>query len=139
MERTLYFVSPVASDARFARKRAVVDRLGRELGFTALYPMDRLAEFGSEGRAPYPLSEVGRLMRESAMVVVDLSFERPSCYFELGVAQSVHDRVALIAERGTTIHQHGGHSDVHLYQSIEQYGEVLESVISAMLRLSPQG
>ena len=57
------------------------------------------------------------------MLPSDLSFERPSCYFELGMAQAVAPRCSLIAERGTTIHQHSG--TVSFYAGLEEYRQLI--------------
>jgi hypothetical protein len=65
------------------------------------------------------------------LVVADLSLERPSCYFELGMAQTVGVPCFLIAEQGTRIHQHSG--EVIFYASLEDYRRLISLAISSLV------
>jgi nucleoside 2-deoxyribosyltransferase len=60
-------------------------------------------------------------LEDADIVLADLSFERPSCYFEVGFAQALGKRVALIATDGTAIHQVIGRDALIFYNTISDY------------------
>lgn len=53
----------------------------------------------------------------ATLVIADLSLQRPSCYYELGLAQALGRTTLLVAEEGTDVHQAFGRSDVLFYKS----------------------
>lgn len=64
------------------------------------------------------------------LVLADLSDERPSCYFELGLAEALRRPIALVAERGTRIHQTSYRHQVQYYGSIAEYAATVEKILS---------
>ena len=58
-------------------------------------------------------------IKKASFVIADLAYERPSCYYELGLAQAMGKLTFFIALAGTKIHQTYG--DIHFYEGIEQY------------------
>ena len=66
---------------------------------------------------------------EACFALVDLSFERPSCYYELGLLESVGTKVYLIAAQETPIHQSSYRTFVTYFRNIEHYAEIVESII----------
>ena len=62
------------------------------------------------------------------LVIADLSFERPSCYFELGMAQAKRIPTFLLAQHCTQLHQHAG--DVHFYSNLEEYSHLIKTAIT---------
>ena len=68
-------------------------------------------------------------LRNSDLVMADLTFERPSCYYELGLAEAVGANVALVAKTGTEIHQSAARHQVNTYDTLEQYREVVAGLV----------
>src|SRR5215218_10628548 len=114
MRSTVFVIMPVGSDPRFAERRSAIEAAISACGLDAHFPFEDGSHTGFD--LPAMLSQ----LRSSAVVVADLTLERPSCYFEVGVAQTVHPSVVLIAEQGTTIHQVGGAEAVSFYASIDE-------------------
>ena len=56
-----------------------------------------------------------------AFILADVSLERPSCYFELGLMRATNVPIYLIAAEATPIHQVGdsGAADVAFYSSLD--------------------
>lgn len=108
-----YVISPVASDTAFADKRVILEEAGGHFGLHPFFPLDN---------AYLSKADLLASIRSAALVIADMSFERPSCYFELGLAEGINASVSLLATTGTHIHQVGDRP-VHFYSSIEQYRE----------------
>lgn len=68
-----------------------------------------------------------KAFNQSSLVFADLSFARPSCYFELGIAQALGCECMIVAEEETELHQHAG--EVTLYRGITGLNRVLEATI----------
>jgi hypothetical protein len=121
-----YVISPVAADPDFGRKKAVLTAVAHSLGVKPLFPLDR-----SLGEA---LERAGEDIRKAQLVLADLSYERPSCYFELGLAEATGVEVAIVANTGTPIHQVGYASQVNFYKDLTQYERVVRELLGSHFR-----
>ena len=75
-----------------------------------------------------------RTFDEATFALVDLSFERPSCYYELGLLESVGTKVYLIAEQGTPIHQSSYRASIMYFDNIEHYKEIVTFIVDEATR-----
>lgn len=113
-----YVICPVASDPSFTFKRGIIERVARALGLEPVFPLN--------ASPPVPISV---LMTGTAFALADLSLERPSCYFELGVAYARGLRRFVIAREDTPVHQTGDQGEVEFYRDAE-YEVVLRRVLT---------
>ncbi|MYT73210.1 MULTISPECIES: hypothetical protein [unclassified Streptomyces] len=126
MNRYIYSIMPVSTDADYQEKRASLGRVAAEFDLSVHFPLDRgLPEAGEE----FDLSTVVSEMRQATLVIADLSLERPSCYYELGLAQALGSRVALIARVGSNIHQAFGRNSVTHFQDLQDYPAVVRRAL----------
>src|SRR5437016_2699919 len=98
-------IMPVRSDGAFPKKKRILEAIAREATLTWHIPDYSEPESFNLERA---LDQLGKAL----IVLVDLSLERPSCYYELGLAQALRKRTFLIAPANTRIHLASGRSDV---------------------------
>lgn len=118
----VYYISPVGSDPDYASKRDILARVAADRGVLFFFPLDHRASFSVH----VALSD----LRTSHLVIADLSLERPSCYFEVGLAQATGLPVVLIAAAGTVIHQAGGTEGVVEYTDLASFQAVVEHSLS---------
>jgi nucleoside 2-deoxyribosyltransferase len=120
----IFIVTPHSHDPEFeAKMRALSDaarEVGAEIGWTSPASLKNTAD-ESVGLAE---------LRRSDAVMGDLSFERPSCYFEIGLAYGMDKPVFLIAKRGTQLHQVIGREAVEFYSGLDEYKKVAIKVLS---------
>ena len=77
----VYIIGPVRSDPQYKQKRQVLADISSGYQYQFFFPFERYKSFS--------LDAVRSDLRNAAVVIADLSLERPSCYFELGVAQAL--------------------------------------------------
>lgn len=118
---TLFIVAPHAADVEFKLKMASVGRVATDLGIAAIWAV------GAERNVSIGLGN----LRNADIILADLSFERPSCYFEVGFAQALGKAVALIAKTGTAIHQVIGGDAVLFYNSLSAYEDVVRQALKS--------
>lgn len=118
-----YIVAPVGSDPEYAAKRAIVSEVAAPFGVTPLFPLDRSPLVAME--------RASNDIRSARFVLADLTFERPSCYFELGVAEATGVDVCIIAKAGTAIHQIGYASQVSFYRDLADYKRVVTDLLNS--------
>lgn len=118
-----YVISPVAADPDFEAKRAIVASIARSLDVEPLFPLDR-----DPGVA---LERASEDIRKARFVLADLSLERPSCYFELGLAEATGVEVDIVAKAGTPIHQVGYASQVTFYRDLDDYKRIIRRLFEA--------
>jgi len=63
-------------------------------------------------------------MRTSDFVFADLTHERPSCYFEIGIAESCGAALVTVAAEGTDIHQMSRPNDTKFFSSLEEFRDI---------------
>ena len=123
MTSDAYIVMPVGSDSSYPRRRAAIEAGTSAAGYTAYFPLDKLPV------GNFDLEKATTDLKAAAAVIVDLTHERPSCYYELGLAQALNPQVLVFAEHGTVLHQLYGRERVYFYESIE---DLAASVTSAL-------
>ncbi len=79
----------------------------------------------------FDLADLSAELERSDVVLADLSGERPSCYYEVGVAETLGKPLLVIAREGTPIHQLGMRSLTRFYKSIAHMESVLEDCLAA--------
>jgi hypothetical protein len=120
----VHVIMPVGSDPLFADKRAAINVAIERAGLQARFP-DYLPH-----QPTFVLSELIREIRGADLVIVDLSHERPSCYYELGLAEAMGGKVNIIAEIGTPIHQSAARSLVRYYRDMADLTRTVESALN---------
>ena len=117
-----YVITPVRSDPDFDKKNRVLREVGAGYKCVPFFPFEHIK--------PYSIDCALEHLRTAQFVLADLSHERPSCYFELGLAQAVGTPVIIIAENGTSIHQIGDTARVLWYSCIEEYRETVNKILA---------
>jgi len=125
----LYVISPVAADPDFTAKRALVAAIATSLGVEPLFPLDRDPSVA--------LERAFDDIRRAKFVLADLTLERPSCYFELGLAEATGVDVVIVAKTGTPIHQVGYASQVSFYRNLGEYETLIRQLLETKLANSP--
>lgn len=126
-----YVIMPVGADKQFADKKSILQRVAKKEDLTPYFPFDRA------NNIIFELNGTLAVLKDSDFVLADLSMERPSCYFELGLAQALGKDVYLIAEQGADIHQAHGRSRTHFYSGLQSYEEVVVSVLKKAKQVKP--
>ena len=68
-------------------------------------------------------------LKKAEIIVADLSFERPNCYYELGYARAIGKKIITIASKGSKVHFDVEHYDCLRFTS----GEELEGELQKKL------
>ena len=66
-------------------------------------------------------------IKKAEIIIADLSYERPNCYFELGYAKALGKDVIIIARKGTKVHFDVDHYDYISFEEEEQLASELET------------
>lgn len=112
MRKYAYIIMPVQSDLSYPVRRAAIESALDELGMEGHFPLDVVTIEGE-----FDLQQTLGEFEGATLVIADLSLQRPSCYYELGLAQALGRTTLLIAEEGTDVHQAFGRNGVLFYKS----------------------
>ena len=121
---------PVGSDPLVEDKRRVLCVAIKESGREARFPVYRPDE------PPFDITKLVDELQRADSVLADLSHERPSCYYELGVAQAIGKPICLIAQAGTAIHQCANRHSVRFYNDLS---DLKLNVVGALGRGTNRG
>ena len=123
----VYYISPVGSDPDYASKRKLLAMVAERCAVEFFFPLERRRTF----LATLALEDI----RACRLVIADLSLERPSCYFELGLAQATGTPIVLIAAEGVALHQGSRVGRVFRYEDLKSYRVAVELALSSALLL----
>jgi nucleoside 2-deoxyribosyltransferase len=126
-----YIIMPVGGDQQFASKRSILEQVADKEGLIPYFPFDRTSNM------TFDKERTLSILRDSDFVLADLSMERPSCYFELGLAQALGKDVYLIAQQDTDIHQAHGRGLTRFYEGLSGYEQVVSSVLKDARETKP--
>ena len=116
-----FVIMPLRVDSNVkAKRKAILDIIGDD----AILPQDRV----NDPQPPFDIDLALETLKSVDLVIADLSFERPSCYFELGMAQAIGIPSFLIAERGTQLHQYAG--NVKVYTDLREFRQLISSAVA---------
>lgn len=118
----IYFITPVGSDPQYQLKRELLAQISKNTGREFFFPLERHSSF--------TLDTARADLCNASLVIADLSLERPSCYFELGIAQALGVPVCIIAVLGTTLHQMAIPNSALLYPDLGQYSEIINQAVT---------
>jgi hypothetical protein len=114
---------PIGADPRAPAKAAVIRDVARSMNLDVHIPTYDLA-------APqFDLATTLRDLKGASLVLADLSSERPSCYYELGLAEAVGTPVRVIAHTGTDIHQTSSRAQALYYDNLDDFKRVVHRAI----------
>jgi nucleoside 2-deoxyribosyltransferase len=99
MMKRFFLITPFKCDPDFESKKAIISKLAEEHGMVLLMADEELVKSGQY------VSGSLEMIIKADFVIADLSYERPSCYYELGYLQAMNKRVYLLAMQNTIIHQ----------------------------------
>jgi hypothetical protein len=122
----IYFIMPVGSDASFSSKRAALNHLLEQFRMEGHFPLE------SRAHMSFRSAQAVADMREASLIIADLALERPSCYYEVGLAHGAGLAVACIAPAGTAIHQLDRRHQLTYYEGEEDYVRVVSELISGV-------
>jgi nucleoside 2-deoxyribosyltransferase len=117
----IFYIAPHNIDSEFETKfqslKSIAEKCDIEI-FTGI----------KTGEHQFDLDKTIALYKEVDYFIADLSFVRPSCYYEIGYAQAMNKKTKLIALKNTEIHQVKG--NVNFYSDVNDYRKIIEKLIT---------
>ncbi len=120
---SVYVIMPVSSDPQAHLKSQFLSDVAVQLQLQLCLPRYEKAD------AVFNLGETLEMMRNAAFVFADLSLARPSCYYELGLAEALGKPVYAIAQTGTDIHQTSFRNQVKYYAGLDDFQSVVKEIL----------
>jgi nucleoside 2-deoxyribosyltransferase len=125
--KNVFMISPYTIDFLYYKKKEAVDILSKKYDVNFIR-----AEDNTTGRS-LNAEETAVLLHQCSYAIADLSYERPSCYYEVGYLQAIKKPVYLISATNVPLHQALGIGNVMLYDSLNDYEKTIENIIINIL------
>ncbi len=120
MSQSVFVIMPISGIQTASAKLRILTEVAQERNWSAHLP-------AYDPDAPdFNLNETIREMHASNLIVADLTGERPSCYYELGLAEALHLPIFAIAERQTEIHQTSIRGEVRSYANLDEFTQLIK-------------
>ncbi len=118
-----YVIMPFRSDQSSTIKRKIIEDIAQEYRLVAHFP-----EY-SPDRPSFNVKAAILVLSNADFVIVDLSLERPSCYYELGLAEALKRPVYLIAKAGTDIHQTANRDKAFFFEDFAEFEDIVRTIL----------
>lgn len=122
----LFVITPYKSDILYEKKKTIVTNLSISKGINTYY-------YTSYNNISDSKIDT-KLYKNSDFFIADLSYERPSCYFEIGYVQALNKPIFLIAKKFTVIHQLENKESIRLYDDLLSYSKLIDSILTYALK-----
>ncbi len=119
----IFYIAPHNIDSEFAPKFQSIKSIAEKHSIEILSGIKTREQ-------QFDLDKTIELYKEVDYFIADLSFARPSCYYEIGYAQAMDKRTKLIALKNTEIHQVKG--NVNFYSDLNDYRRIIEKLITVI-------
>lgn len=70
------------------------------------------------------------ILKGCKFVLADLTLERPSCYYELGLAEALGKKIYITAKTNSNIHQTSHRKNINYYDSSSELKKIIEKILS---------
>jgi nucleoside 2-deoxyribosyltransferase len=124
-DKRIRVLMPIGSDPAYRAKQIEIAEAAAANGYVAVFPSYDPAE------PNFHLDQFVDDIGSSTIVVADLTGERPSVYFELGVVQALGKPVIIMASTGVPLHQHAAGAQMIRYENIEDMKQRLAAALAA--------
>lgn len=131
----VFMITPYRFDQQFPEKRSIVERIAATCQITMHYATFHIPLlFGG-----FDLAKTIQSIRAADFIIADLTYERPSCYYELGYAHGIGKAVHLIAYDNIRS-EHIQLCEVLGLQSTQYYSNLhdYEVLVSSLLHSPPR-
>lgn len=115
----IFYIAPHYFDSDFDTKFQSIKEIAKEFDFRILKGIKSSEE-------EFDRKRTMELYGEADYFIADLSFERPSCYYEVGYVQGLNKKIYLIALKNTVVHQVKG--EVEFYSNINEYRKIITQI-----------
>lgn len=122
--KQLFLIAPYTIDADYIEKRQIV----KEICEAYAIRFSTAEEYKTEDILS--TEKTIAQFENIDFFIADLSFERPSCYYEVGYIQAIKKKTFLIAQKGTIIHQVIG--EVLYYTNLNEYRVMIEKIFEEL-------
>jgi len=112
---------PQDNDPDFEKKKNIICRIADKYCFTAVFAFGKTKELN--------LIDSLQALRSSDYILADITFERPSCYYEVGYAQALAKSITIIAAFGTHVHQVSGKNNIQFFRNLDEYEELVKNCL----------
>ncbi len=128
----LFVVTAYRLDQLYAAKRSIVERLAAQHDMQAHYAVFQAPLL----HGGFNLAETLSIIRSVDLIIADLSYERPSCYYEVGFAHGLGKPVELIAFDATfaeyqPLAEVQFIDQLRLYRDLATYSDAIGSILAS--------
>lgn len=121
-------IMPMGSDIDFPQKKEIISKISNLLYCNVYFPLYNFK------KPNFNLEESIIHVEKAKFIIADLSSERPSCYYELGIAEVLKKKVYLIAKNDTEIHQTSHRSEVVFYTDLNEFTSLITNILKKELK-----
>lgn len=124
----LFLITPYSIDPDYENKRRIVEKILMGTNLELVLAEDKL------NKGSLSAEKTIMLFKECDFFIADLSFERPSCYYELGYLQALDKEITIVARENSLIHQLLERNSIDYYSDLIDYKKLIEEKVRKLTK-----
>lgn len=113
----------------FEEKKKIIEESSRK------YQIQTFFGHKTKNIMHFDLEESMNLLLKADYYLADLTYERPSCYFEVGYIQALGYPIQILAQRGTEIFQVLHREQVEFYSNLAEFKKIVVETFEQFLEI----
>jgi len=118
-----YVIMPIGADPAAMQKQELIRTIAATRNLTPHFPKYETQQ------SSFDLKSTLDDLKGAWFVLTDLSLARPSCYYELGLAEALGKEVYLIAQQGTEVHQTAARVSINFYEDLQDLKNIIAELM----------
>lgn len=123
-----FLITAYSIDPDYKAKRNIIEHILSEFGWQLMLAEDE------KSKGSLSAEKTIELFNNCDYFIADLSFERPSCYYEIGYLQALHKEIFLISRDSENIHQLINRAQIEFYNDLDEYKKLIEKKVRKLTK-----
>lgn len=127
----VFIIIPFITDSQPEIKIEIIDKIFKK--YKIKYSTGVKNENGN-----FDIIETLKICQDADYYIADVSYERPSCYYEIGYVQALGIKGNILAMNNTIIHQLIGYENTKFYANLSEFEKLIDELVFGLQQSLPE-
>lgn len=127
----VFIIMPFITDSQPDIKIEIIDKIFKKYNI-------KYSTGIKDGNGNFDIVETLKICQNVDYYIADVSYERPSCYYEIGYVQALGIKGDILAMTNTIIHQLVGYENAKFYANLSEFENFINEFVFDLQQSLPE-